>query len=454
MLHKLIDLGHSFPKTGEPRVRELTAFLVKTASSGLQTCWDTLKKTDNRAYLWVIGVSASEYYGCNNNGDSFTEADLIKTHKSFIEHAHIFLHHVNRDPEKSIGKPVQSWYNPDMHRVELILEIRKEMPGAAEIIEKLRNGEQLYVSMGCRVAYDQCSICGNKAPTRNEYCDHLRFNLKKILPDGRQVCALNPAPQFFDISIVRKPADPTAFALDKLASESEEFGEARATVPSAHLGEVALTVDRQRAAIAKFAELVKRVRGDIQAAKDEAGSIDLVRQLAETGFADFSYPELPHNNLERMGLSPAGLALCVIGSGAPLTLGDAAWMASRHFFGTAMSTQCLPHVFSLLPRALSLLEAHPEALPGAVRPVLMDYSGELEDPVRRTLLMTAVRPAAQLRITLVRSLCPEPQVLEKAAAAFVEDRTPPVRFVATPAGAQYRSILQHGEAFAPSVPCG
>jgi len=72
--------------------------------------------------------------------------------------------------------------------------------------------------MGCKIKYDVCSICGNKAPTRAQYCTHLKNELNKIYSDGRVVCAYNPKPNFFDISIVWRPADKTGYMLKKVAN--------------------------------------------------------------------------------------------------------------------------------------------------------------------------------------------------------------------------------------------
>lgn len=55
-----------------------------------------------------------------------------------------------------------------------------------------------------------CSICGNRAKTRNEYCDHLLKHMNQILPDGRRIYAKNLSPKFFDISVVLIPAEKTA----------------------------------------------------------------------------------------------------------------------------------------------------------------------------------------------------------------------------------------------------
>lgn len=62
----------------------------------------------------------------------------------------------------------------------------------------------------CRVPFDVCSICGNRAKTRATYCDHLNNHMNKVLPDGQRVYAVNTMPKFFDISKVTIPAEPTA----------------------------------------------------------------------------------------------------------------------------------------------------------------------------------------------------------------------------------------------------
>lgn len=91
------------------------------------------------------------------------------------------------------------------------------------------NGVALH---NCKVPYDVCSICGNKAPTRKQYCEHLRYYMGRIHPEtGKQVYAINTMPRFFDISQVFIPADKTAGTLLKVASTSMQ------TLGSAYLAE-------------------------------------------------------------------------------------------------------------------------------------------------------------------------------------------------------------------------
>ena len=55
--------------------------------------------------------------------------------------------------------------------------------------------------------------------TRNDYCQHLRFEINKIYPDGKKVRMMNYHPKFFDISHVFIGADKTSKVMAKLAGE-------------------------------------------------------------------------------------------------------------------------------------------------------------------------------------------------------------------------------------------
>jgi hypothetical protein len=188
----------------------------KIASEALNFA-KTLSPTPGKTKILVLAMGASEYYGPNRNGDAFKESELISHHHTFKTNANVFRSHVNKDPAKSIGKVIESFYNHDMHRVELILEL--DNGTAANEVEKIRQNKDVAVSMGCRIKYDVCSICGNKAPTRAEYCTHLKYEMGEVHPDGRIVCADNPKPNFFDISIVFRPADKTGYMMKKIARD-------------------------------------------------------------------------------------------------------------------------------------------------------------------------------------------------------------------------------------------
>lgn len=176
----------------------------------------SVRSKPGSTYILVLAMGASEFYGPNRNGDAFRESELKKHYKTFETNAHVFKSHVNKDPAKSIGVVNKAFYNDEMHRVELVLElINSKCP---EIVAKIRDNQDVAVSMGCRIKYDVCTICGNKAATRADYCKHLKYEMNEIYPDGRVVAADNPAPNFFDISVVFRPADKTGYMMKKVAN--------------------------------------------------------------------------------------------------------------------------------------------------------------------------------------------------------------------------------------------
>lgn len=175
---------------------------------------------DGMHYSLCNALGAGEYWSSNVNGDYFEQDELINNHGSFLKGTP-FMHHVNKDPAKGYGEILFSTYNPRMNRVELIVgHDTNKLP--KEITKKLENDELVNLSMGCRVPYDVCSICGNKAPSPKDYCDHVKkTGLNYVYPDGRKVFLFNPDPDFFDISIVIVPADKTACVLAKIFGASK-----------------------------------------------------------------------------------------------------------------------------------------------------------------------------------------------------------------------------------------
>jgi hypothetical protein len=195
----------------------------KLASAALDFS-NSVRSKPGSTYILVLAMGASEFYGPNRNGDAFKEVELKKHYKTFETNAHVFKSHVNKDPAKAIGYVNKAFYNDEMHRVELILELIDSK--CSEIVSKIRDNQDIAVSMGCRIKYDVCTICGNKAPTRADYCKHLKYEMNEIHPDGRVVAAENPSPNFFDISVVWRPADKTGYMLKKVANfRNREVGE-------------------------------------------------------------------------------------------------------------------------------------------------------------------------------------------------------------------------------------
>ena len=233
-----------------------------------------MKREDGKFYLHINAMGAGEYYGSNRNGDYFPEENLIKWHKTFeTSPAHVFRHHVNKDPSIAIGKVIFSFYNHRMHRVELICEVDK-VKGAAELAA-IEAGNFPMTSMACNTPYDMCSVCGNKAHNRAQYCDHLNGQLNKYLPDGRRVMSLNVGPlKFFDISIVIRPADVTSSVLQKVAGEEQIVV---GSLQEAEMAGVNYGLSKKssflKEAVEKTADLIKEIPAEISSASDSKDDI-------------------------------------------------------------------------------------------------------------------------------------------------------------------------------------
>jgi hypothetical protein len=185
---------------------------------------DGLRPDKSKLYVLVNALGAGEYYGSNINGDMFEEAELRKSgddagYRTFLKSG-VFRHHQNKDIDRSMGKVVCAVYNEIMHRVELVIEIDREkakQEGHQDLVDQLDAGKNPAVSMGCRVKFDVCSICGNKSKTRADYCLHAKTQMGQILSNGQKVWVTNPDPRFFDLSFVIIGADRTSYAMAKVA---------------------------------------------------------------------------------------------------------------------------------------------------------------------------------------------------------------------------------------------
>ena len=205
---------------GNVTLLNLSVGLEKVAAySEIAEFLTTLKPILGRSYLHVNMLGSSEVYGATKNGDFFSTETLKKYHKTFqTTPAKFFKHHQNKSHSPSFGTCIFSTFNPIMHRIELIVEVDETT--SKELDELMAKGIYPKTSMACRLPYDRCSICGNQAKTRMEYCSHLSTQMNKLFPDGRKVCAINEENvQWFDCSWVIRPADPTSSILTKVAEE-------------------------------------------------------------------------------------------------------------------------------------------------------------------------------------------------------------------------------------------
>ncbi len=230
------DLSKTASHEHLPQVRELV---------------EALAPQPGRLYLINSALGAGEYVGFNLRGDWFTERGLLHTPPGWDKipvwdidarrraanmtesvtgwgdqawgyptfyNAHRFRHHINKDPARAYGFILGAFYDHRMHRVVLVSELVRDMCeslNALDIYERIEQGEFPDSSMGAKVPFDECAICGNKARNPAEYCKHVNnqdplFGMNKILPDGRKCGVYNHHPRFFDDSFVFVGAERSA----------------------------------------------------------------------------------------------------------------------------------------------------------------------------------------------------------------------------------------------------
>lgn len=217
------------------RGNDLTA-LIKRAGHEFASKVKDLPRLPGEELVHLIALGATESVGPNRNGDGFKMACCRKYHTTFVKHARFYRNHKNKDPKISYGIVKLSMYNEPMKRVELLVSLNATKQAADrngglvadEEINKLAKGDEVGVSMACKVAYDVCSGCGNKAKNKDAYClgtdegGHCKYgglknNIGIVHEDGHHLHADNPHPLFFDISRVFRPADRTAYIMGKVA---------------------------------------------------------------------------------------------------------------------------------------------------------------------------------------------------------------------------------------------
>lgn len=198
--------------------------LNKTASDmspGLKEKIAKLEPKEDHTYVHVLAVGDTEKTGPNKNNDGFRGKYNKTAHETFKSGC-VFKDHKNNDPKLAVGHVPISHYNDSMGRIELVIGLDNKNEKNAVFLEDIENGRDIGVSMGCKVAFDVCSICGHEAPSPGHYCSHMKTAAGKVLDDGRQVYVDNPNPTYFDISVLsgRRPADRVAWSFSKVASEN------------------------------------------------------------------------------------------------------------------------------------------------------------------------------------------------------------------------------------------
>jgi len=289
-----------------------------------------MKRKPDRYYVVVNALGSYEIWGSNRNGDAFPEVGLahksLRTdmgtpndygYKTFEYYAKFYKHHVNKDPKRSFGEIIFSHWNPVLHRVELIVAINTK--SGADVIEALEKGDHVAVSMGCKVKFDRCNICGNKAKTRKSYCKHAKNHLGKIITEdlaklwsrelgkvilpGTQVFVYNDFPRFFDLSRVFVGADRISYVLGKAAS-------AGPIILSTDLADAYGVTDDmvdKFAQVSKKSEISKNIGGtlgpdDIDGRMQPASKVTLLRKALDEKVNNSiaAEPKLPRQLIDSM----------------------------------------------------------------------------------------------------------------------------------------------------------
>ncbi len=364
-----------------------------------------------KTHLLVLALGSEETYGPNRNGDGFPERpvnakkgkgywvepgqELTKHYKSF-EKAHAFQHHQNRDPKKASGHVKKAFWNPKMHRVELLVVVdNKKDP---EWVQRVNDGEFPAVSMGCRIKYDVCARCGNKAPTRATYCDHAKFALNQVNEDGSKNYVHNPSPDFFDISRVFRPADRTGYTLKKVAHVYELRS-------SAELGDIAALLEDKSAAIRKISDIDKVVRGENIGSSSHVDDADqnIIRKFRQY-VAPRMDTNMPMSIIDKLSAYSPGVVLASLDKlGMELTTREfVRYMATKLAnvqlddvsLNQAVALQ--PHIYNVFSESPSLLDkiaatgvltpTTPEqVLVDLLRPYAEKRAGILEQAYRKTI---------------------------------------------------------------------
>jgi len=341
-----------------------TSQLLEVSSKGLSK--DQLEKigSDRHAFgsdikpekgftfLHVITNGAGDYYGQNTNLDYFNEKEgsytfphpkkgiektarlkggLEEFHKTYRKFGGVYRNHKNsRKVDPETGKPFEKqgsvadeWYNPTMHRGEVIVKLPTNK--WTDVIDKLANNEIVTWSMGAAVPYETCGNCGNVAKKLKDRCPCLRADFHKIGEDGHVNFAINDETYYHDISEVgTNPAMKIAHTLEKVAASGmaprkQEYNELGLWLPADVVREMATKEELHRYAILqKLAKAEKEdnpAREDIKEAveKTDDEEKDISNKLSGIPL-DELFSTL-HSN--QMLLSPKSFSVILIRSGKP-----------------------------------------------------------------------------------------------------------------------------------------
>lgn len=201
-------------------------------------------------YTRERAVSAYERYGLNGNADGFMDSELRARYASFINVPR-YIDHANTDTSRAVGIVLNAWYHPLAHpkggwvetvsaldRAKMSQVIIHTLPDSPTLLDAILSNRITDVSMGCYVEESVCTVCGNRAATEHEYCDHVtahrgrRVKAASTCPvhpdkDGFIIAGeLNFGANFFDLSTITTLADFGGGGADEDAKILEKVAKA------------------------------------------------------------------------------------------------------------------------------------------------------------------------------------------------------------------------------------
>ncbi|MCB2141419.1 DNA adenine methylase [bacterium] len=281
--------------------------------------------------------------GTNRNGDHFLPEELAARHATAINRK-IDLQH-SQDFSDIVGGIVASDYLEDETggRVECVGELYVRESEQARLAHKLmRKGIISQVSMECDYEEGECSICGKRVKSKNEYCPHLR-KMKGGESGGKPVFEILHGVTFTGLGLLdRKGADENARIIQVASANKESItnqpeggpamddkkkpdeqpaeGAKKPGNPGADQGgggsgdqskRIAELEQENKELKAKVAELQKRVQeleSEQQAAAHKARATKLIARLEKQG-VDFGGDEERDKEFQRLsGLSDDAFA--------------------------------------------------------------------------------------------------------------------------------------------------
>jgi len=174
----------------------------------------------------------------NNNGDLFEwgskedrdSPELLRfdpklgkyVYQTFIGKG-FYKDHKNDSVTYSKGILLDSVANHARKGIEVLFAVDKKKD--EDLARGIEQGYITDVSMGCRVGFSICSICGNQATNEEQYCTHVKLH-KAGLFSGKEtgwvskpVYEINRNVEFIELSAVTTGADSRAKIIEKVARQ-------------------------------------------------------------------------------------------------------------------------------------------------------------------------------------------------------------------------------------------